>query len=163
MEENSQINLTENQKAVNYLSSSKKLKKREKRKNKNLFNKVSLFINNKIKKPEISSNNNNDNKQIKKERNPGIDLVRLLTQYCIVLIHFMDFGNAYKYFYRHERVLRLIYGFICWQNNAFLLISGIVGYKTNKYSNLLYLWLIVLFYSARIYKYVITYKKKNKC
>ena len=162
MEESSEIHLTENQKSANYLSKFKKIRKRTKIKSKNLFNKVSLFINNKIKKPEISSNNNNDNKQIKKERNPGIDLVRLLTQYCIVLIHFMDFGNAYKYFYRHERVLRLIYGFICWQNNAFLLISGIVGYKTNKYSNLLYLWLMVLFYSVGIHKYVLTYKKEFK-
>ena len=162
MEENSQINLTENQKAVNYLSSSKKLKKREKRKNKNLFNKVSLFINNKIKKPEIILNNNNDNKPIKKERNPGIDIVRLLTQYNIVLYHFMTQGGVYKYFYRHERILRLIESFIDWHNNAFLLISGIVGYKTNKYSNLLYLWLMVVFYSVGIHKYVLTYKKEFK-
>ena len=162
MEENSQINLTENRKAINYLSSSKKLKKREKRKNKNLFNKVSLFINNKIKKPEISSNNNNDNKPIKKERNPGIDIVRLLTQYNIVLYHFMTQGGVYKYFYRHVRILRLIESFIDWHNNAFLLISGIVGYKTNKYSNLLYLWLMVVFYSVGIHKYVLTYKKEFK-
>ena len=162
MEENSQINLTENQKAINYLSSSKKLKKREKRKNKNLFNKVSLFINNKIKKPEIILNNNNDNKPIKKERNPGIDIVRLLTQYNIVLYHFMTQGGVYKYFYRHERILRLIESFIDWHNNAFLLISGIVGYKTNKYSNLLYLWLMVVFYSVGIHKYVLTYKKEFK-
>ena len=93
MEENSQINLKENNEAANYLSNSKKLKKRnkiKKIKTKNLFTKATSLISNKFIKPEISNNNNNDvNKQIKKERNPGIDLVRLLTQYCIVLVHFM--------------------------------------------------------------------------
>ena len=60
----------------------------------------------------------------------------------------------------HERKLRLIQSFIEWHNNAFILISGIVGYKTSKYSNLLYLWLMVVFYSVGINKYVLTYKKE---
>ena len=158
MEDNSQIS---------HLSNSRKLTKKEKRKNKNSFNKASLLINNKIIKPEISNNNsdnnnnnnNKDNKQIKKERNPGIDLVRLLTQFNIVVIHVLNFRNIYKYFYRHERVLRLIESFMDWHNNAFILISGIVGYKTNKYANLFYLWLIVVFYSIGIPNYVSQYEK----
>ena len=81
------------------------------------------------------------------------------TQFSIVVFHFLDFSNAYKYFKRHERILRLIYSFIIWHNNAFILISGIVGYKTNKYSNLLYLWLIVVFYSEGMYKYILQYEK----
>jgi hypothetical protein len=127
---------------------------------KKLFTKASSLITNKIINPEISNNNNNNvNKQIKKERNPGIDLVRLITQYCIVLVHFMDQGGVYTHFYRHERILRLIHSFIDWHNNAFLLISGIVGYKTNKYTNLFYLWLMVVFYSVGIHKYITTYRK----
>ena len=161
MEENSEFNLKENQKTSNNLSNSNKIRKRSKKKYKNLLNKASLLINNKIKKQEINNNNNKkDNKQIKKERNPGIDLIRLLTQYCIVLVHYLGFGNVYKYFYMHERTLRLIQSFIEWHNNAFILISGIVGYKTSKYSNLLYLWLMVVFYSVGINKYVLTYKKE---
>jgi len=39
MKVNSQINLKENQKEANYLSNSKKLTEKEKRKNKNSFNK----------------------------------------------------------------------------------------------------------------------------
>ena len=163
MEENSQINLKENNEAANYLSNSKKLKKRnkiKKIKTKNLFTKATSLISNKFIKQEISNNNNNDvNKQIKKERNPGIDLVRLITQYCIVLVHFMAQGGVFKHFYKHERILRLIYSFIDWHNNAFLLISGIVGYKTNKYTNLFYLWLMVVFYSVGIHKYITTYRK----
>ena len=159
MEANSEFNLKEIQKTSNNLSNSNKIRKRYKKKYKNLLNKASLLINNKIIKPKIN-NNKNDNKQIKKERNPGVDLVRLLTQYCIVLVHYLGFGNVYKYFYMHERKLRLIQSFIEWHNNAFILISGIVGYKTSKYSNLLYLWLMVVFYSVGINKYVLTYKKE---
>ena len=165
MEENSEFILKENQKVSNNLSNFNKIRKRSKIKYKNLFNKAKILISNKIIKPEKNNNNSNsnkdDNKQIKKERNPGIDLVRLLTQYCIVLVHFLEVGNVYKYFYKHERTLRLIQSFIEWHNNAFILISGIVGYKTNKYSNLLYLWLMVVFYSVGINKYFLTYKKKE--
>ena len=137
------------------------LKNWENKENKNLFQKSSIIIRNKIIKQE--ANNNYDNKQIKKVRNPGIGLVRLLTMYLIIVTHSIGFGNPSRVFYRYEKTFLLIQSFIDWNNNAFILISGIVGYKTNKYSNLLYLWLIVLLYSARIYKYVITYKKKNNC
>ena len=159
MEENMQINLKENQKMTNHLSKNKELRKRIKMKSKNLIDKANLLISNKSTKPENNNNNKNDNKQMKKERNPGVDFVRLLTQFNIVVFHFLDFSNPYKYFKRHERILRLIYSFIIWHNNAFILISGIVGYKTNKYSNLLYLWLIVVFYSEGMYKYILQYEK----
>ena len=159
MEEKSEINLKENKKKVNYFSKSNKLRKREKRKNKTLFNKAKSIIRKNVIKTVNTNNSNNVNIKIKKERNPGIDLVRLLTMYLIVVFHFMIFGNAYNYFYIHQRKLRLIQSFIEWHNDAFILISGIVGYKTHKYSNLLYLWLMVVFYSVGIHKYVIKYKK----
>ena len=159
MEEKSEINLKENQKRVNYFSKTKKLRKREKRKNKTLFNQAKSIIRNKFIKPASKNIINNVNIKIKKERNPGIDLVRLLTMYLIVVFHFIIFGNAYNYFYIHQRKLRLIQSFIEWHNDAFILISGIVGYKTNKYSNLLYLWLMVVFYNLAVHKYAITYKK----
>ena len=162
MEKNSEINLLEAQAKTNYLLNSKKLRKREKKKFKNLFKKSGIIIKNTIIKPEIKNNknNNDNNEQIKKKRNPGIDLVRLLTMYLVIVTHSLQFTNAYRFFYNHERILRIIQSCIDWNNNAFILISGIVGYKTNKYSNLLYLWLMVVFYSVGIYKYVITYKKE---
>ena len=125
MEENMQINLKENQKMTNHLSKNKELRKRIKMKSKNLIDKANLLISNKSTKPE-NNNNKNDNKQMKKERNPGVDFVRLLTQFNIVVFHFLDFSNPYKYFKKHERILRLIYSYIIWHNNAFILISGIV-------------------------------------
>ena len=66
--------------------------------------------------------------------------------YLIIVTNSIGFGNPSRFFYRYEKTFLLIQSFIYWQNNAFILISGIVGYKTNKYSNLLYLWLIVVFY-----------------
>ena len=48
MEENSEFNLKENQKTSNNLSNSNKIRKRSKKKYKNLLNKASLLINNKI-------------------------------------------------------------------------------------------------------------------
>ena len=154
--ESSEILLSKNQNESNDISNYKVLKIRKKRKD-FLFNKTNIIARNKIINPKI---NNNDNKQIKKIRNPGIDIVRLLTMYCILITHSMRFGKAYSYFNKYERILRLIQSFLSWNNNAFILISGIVGYKTNKYSNLLYLWLIVIFYSVGIHKYIIAYKKE---
>ena len=157
--ESSEILLSKNQNESNDISNYKVLKIRKKRKD-FLFNKTNIIARNKIINPKI---NNNDNKQIKKIRNPGIDIVRLLTMYCILITHSMRFGKAYTYFNKYERILRLIQSFLSWNNNAFILIPGIVGYKTNKYSNLLYLWLIVIFYSVGIHKYIIAYKKEYKC
>jgi hypothetical protein len=48
--------------------------------------------------------------------------------------------------------------FVFWHNNAFSLISGIVGYKSIKYFNLLYLWLCVVFYSLGIRYYYLKFK-----
>ena len=96
---------------------------------------------------------------IKKARNPGIDLLRLLTMYCIVLNHFLYHGQGINHFYRYKTELLMIHSYTDWHNDAFILISGIVGYKTNKYSNLLYLWLQVTFYSVGIHKYATEYKK----
>ena len=49
------------------------------------------------------------------------------------------------------RKLNLLLIFCFWHVNSFALISGIVGYKTNKYSNIIYLWFYVLFYSLSIF------------
>ena len=162
MEKNSEINLLEAQEKTNYLLNSKKLRKRKK-KFKNLFKKSGIIIKNTIIKPEIKNNknNNDNNEQIKKKRNPGIDLVRLLTMYLVIVTHSLQFTNAYRFFYNHKRILRIIQSCIDWNNNAFILISGIVGYKTNKYSNLIYIWLIVFFYTVGIDKYFSYFKKSN--
>ena len=84
--------------------------------------------------PKITNINNYDNKNSlmrkinygdknRKIRNPGIDLVRIL-----VLIKIICF----------------------WHVSGFALISGYIGYKANKYYNILYLWICTSFYSLNI-------------
>ena len=68
-------------------------------------------------------------------------------------------NNTLNRFSKHKRKILLLHSFTDWNNDVFILISGIVGYKTNKYSNLSYLWLTVFFYSVGIHKYIIYFKK----
>ena len=116
---------------------------------------------NEIKKPFSNNNDNiNTNKKFQKKiRNPGIDLVRLIGMYCIILNHFLTKGRAYKKFSRYRDKLFILNIFTDWDNDGFGLISGIVGYKTNRYSNLLYLWITVLFYTVGINLYIGIFKK----
>ena len=115
----------------------------------------------KIMKSIITSNNKKEDNipKITKIRNPGVDLVRLISMYNIIINHYLHFGNAYGHFPKFNRQLLLMHYFTDWHNNSFILISGIVGYKTNKYSNLFYLWISVFLYSVGIHKYILYYKK----
>ena len=79
--------------------------------------------------------------------------------YGIVFRHYLLDGNGTKFFQKFKRQLTFLHSFIDWDIDAFILISGIVGYKKNKYSNLIYLWLTVFFYSVGIHKYVLFFKK----
>lgn len=87
---------------------------------------------------------NTINKQ--KVRNPGVDLCRILGMIDIVIFHlilslYKKFSNKFNNQIKYMEILTQ------WHISNFGIISGIVGFKTNKYSNLLYLYLMVLFYS----------------
>ena len=120
---------------------------------------------NKCNETEIKSiyeDNKNDisfKQKIFKKRNVGVDSIRIISMIGIVYFHILIQGKGiYKYNkYKTELNNSLTYCF--WHNNAFALISGIIGYKSTKYSNLLYLWLCVVFYSVSIHYYYIKYKK----
>ena len=60
MEKNSEIDLLEAQEKANYLLNSKKIRKKGKKKFKNLFKKSSIIIKNTIIKPAIKNNNDNN-------------------------------------------------------------------------------------------------------
>ena len=94
----------------------------------------------------------NNNKINKREKNPGIELLRLLGMYAIIVHHVLLFGNTFKK-YKHFKVVFLMNILCFWHVSSYALISGIVGYKTYKYSNLLYLWISTVFYSVVIYLY----------
>ena len=88
----------------------------------------------------------------KREKNPGIELLRLLAMYAIIVDHVLLFGKVFKK-YKHFKIVFLMLILCFWHVSSFGLISGIVGYKTYKYSNLLYLWACTVFYSVVIHLY----------
>ena len=71
----------------------------------------------------------------------------------IIINHLLYQGNGINKFSKYQRQLLLLNSLFFWHNNGFILVSGFVGYKSNKYSNLLYLWLCTVFYSIVIYIY----------
>ena len=95
-------------------------------------------------------------KQIK-IRNPGVDLGRILAMLGIIIHHILLHGHGFKKFRQHSDLAKLNTG-VFWHVNTYIFISGYVGYKSTKYSNLLYLWLCTLFYSIGIAKYLSLYK-----
>ena len=142
----------------------KKLKKKVKTKAitlKNYIIKTGSLIKNKLMINKINPNNTkeNDEQKIKKVRNPGVDFFRLISMYNIVVNHYFYNADVFSHFPNYNRQFSLIHNFTDWNNNAFILISGIVGYKTNKYSNLIYLWLTVFFYTVGIDKYFLHFRK----
>lgn len=94
---------------------------------------------------------------VKKERNPGIEILRIIAMYDIIIHHIIMFGQLLSK-YENYKVLQfmntLCYFHIC----VFGLISGIVGIKTHKYSNLFYLWFCVFLYSVSIHLIYKQYK-----
>jgi len=70
----------------------------------------------------------------------------------IIYTHILDGKAQFKYSqYRDKLFITFTYTF--YHNNAYGLISGIVGYKSTRYSNLLFLWLCAVFYSVAIRYY----------
>ena len=140
MEENLDNHYDEKQK----IYSGEKLKK--KRKNRaielrNYLKKTGSLIKNKLMKNAINLEKTKENSEqkIKKVRNPGVDFLRLISMYNIVVNNYFYDADVFKHFPSYDRYFSLIHNFTDWNNNAFILISGIVGYKTNKYSNLIYI------------------------
>lgn len=87
-----------------------------------------------------------------KERNYGIDLLRIVSMVMIVLMHVLSFGGI---LWDGENFSASYY--ICWcfealsvcAVNCYAMISGYVGYgKPTRISKLLQIWLQVLFYGV---------------
>ena len=108
--------------------------------------------NNNIYELYISKSNNKKNNK----RNYGIDLLRIFSMINIINLHinlfsrqlFLEFSSIkYKAIWRLE-----VFSYPAV--NCFGLISGIVGYTKYKFSNLIYLWLTVFFYSISLSSYL---------
>ena len=84
------------------------------------------------------------------KRNYGIDLLRIFAMINIIILHInlstkqlLLNINSQKY-----KPSWMLESMSYWAVNGFGLISGIVGYKKYKFSNLIYLWIETSFYSV---------------
>jgi len=111
-------------------------------------------IDNSIKK-DITTEKNQ--KQIR-VRNPGIDLGRILDMMSILINHILGGGGFINKFNKYHIILYGLFAAINFHISCFIFISGYIGYKTSKYSNLIYLWFWALFYSISINIYYIKFK-----
>ena len=116
---------------------------------------------------EIENNFNYLNKIITKKkeyeikRNFGIDLLRIFSMINIIILHInlisgkLNLNSNNK---RYRIVWRLETLCYCSVNN-FGLISGIVGYKKYKFSNLIFIWILSSFHSFTFSFYLYTINK----
>ena len=102
-------------------------------------------------KPVFSRENIKENKKV---RNHGIDFIRIIAMYGIVINHIIFKNKKFRKF----KELKILHILLFWHNNGFAFISGFVGYKNHKYSNLFYLWICVSFYSVIIYFLYLKYR-----
>ena len=103
----------------------------------------------KFKEP-LTINKNSQNKI----RNAGVDIIRLIGMYGIIINHLLyqyDKGGMIKYS-KYSKYLKILHIFTFWHNN---------GFKSFKYSNLLYLYFEVLFYSVSINIYFKIFHKSS--
>ena len=125
---------------------------------------LNLKENNNLEIKYFNEKNNNMFKKTpnnRKIRNPSVDLIRLIAMYGIIINHILYRGQGIYKYSKYQRQLKLFHIILFWHNNAFALISGVVGYKTNKYSNLLYLWFYVVFYSVGIHLYFLKFSHNS--
>ena len=89
-----------------------------------------------------------------KIRNPGIDFLRILGMIDIGTFHIIQKAKKFNKYYKYLKLTEVL---TKWHISTFGVISGIVGYKSHKYSNLLYLWLSAVFYSLLNHFFVKTF------
>ena len=88
-------------------------------------------------------------------RNYGIDLLKIISMINIITLHINAYflnlnpdNSKYKSVYRIE-------AFSFWGVDAFGIISGIVGYKRYKFTNVIYLYFEYYFYSVIMQVFII--------
>lgn len=112
---------------------------------------------------QMNNSNKLDNTQINagvqdEKRNIGIDLLRILAMYMIVLFHIINHGgvrNAVTPGTGQFTAVWVMEAILCCSVNIYAIISGYVGYtlteKKRKNHKFIVLWLQVFFYSLVFY------------
>ena len=125
----------------------------------------SLTKNIKLIKIEEKFSKGNKSKKKEKEikRNYGIDLLRIFSMINIIILHINLFGKQLDLNINNPKYKSIWFleTLAYWGVNGFGIISGIVGYKGYKFSNLIYIWIQYCFYSVLISLYLYNNNKMN--
>jgi hypothetical protein len=70
-------------------------------------------------------------------RNHGIDFIRIIAMYGIVINHIIYNVKTFNK-YQSYKELKLLHILLFWHNNGFAFISGFIGYKKHRYSIMAY-------------------------
>ena len=102
----------------------------------------------------------------KNVRNYGIDLLRIFSTINIIVLHINKASKELNYNHYSPRFnsIWLSETMAYWGVNGFGIISGIVGYKKHKFSNLIFIWFQTFFYSVTtsFYNYLKTIKTNKQ-
>ena len=116
--------------------------KREKFKRKKILDyfysiKKELFKNKKSNKLFVDNNKIDafwNNVKKVKVRNAGIDMTRIASIYSIIVHHILAHGRAIRKYNKYRELVMMNIISFCYVS-TYALISGYIGYKSNKYSN----------------------------
>ncbi len=83
-------------------------------------------------------------------RNYGIDLLKIFSMINVLILHINRYSGDLnlKYYSPKYKCIWLLEIMAYWSVNGFGIISGIIGYKKYRFSNLIYLWIQTCFYST---------------
>ena len=102
-------------------------------------------------KTELYKINNCNKKSTERKRHYGIDLFKIFATINVVILHINSHSGLIKHNLNNNsskfKKIWCLEIFAYWAVNGFGIISGFVGYKRHRFSNLIYLWVEVLFYS----------------
>ena len=105
------------------------------------------------------------NSSKKSVRNYGLDFLRIFAMINIIIlhIHLITKELNYNYYSLRFQSVWLSETLAYWAVNGFGIISGIVGHKRHKFSNMILIWFKTCFYSSitSFYNYI-KYKEKRK-
>ena len=110
-------------------------------------------------------NNIINNKKVdkKNEKNYGIDLLRIFSMIQVIILHLIMYsvGNKIEPSNKKYQSVWCLESICTCSVNNFALISGVVGYKSYKFRNLIYLWFHIFFYSFIIEVIYLKIRNKN--
>jgi surface polysaccharide O-acyltransferase-like enzyme len=92
-------------------------------------------------------------------RNYGIDLLKIFSMINIIILHINLYSGQLKL--PINKPVWFLEAMSYFAVDCFGLISGIVGYKKYKFSNLIYIWIQLCFYSTSISLFLFIKNKIN--